>query len=518
MTRKLLIAAIVFLGIVVAGGLLARWLVNAEAIRAAVERQATEALGQPVTVDHVDWAVSARPRVVLTGVKVGSPAAITVSRVELTTGLRALLSKRVEHGSVSISGSRIVLPLSINLAGSGPAAARPGSPAPEGNTTSAFTIASIDRISLSEIDLVAAGRQVRFDMQSSLVGDRLTVSGFRMKSGETSVQGKGEFSSLSARRGVFSATADALDLDELLALASGLSGHDDGEKQTAASTRTAPMDVRVELEAARGRLVGIPFTNFATTLTLGREETRLDPLRARVFDGTLAGRLRVDASSDPRRQSQSIAPAPPRVSLSATMAGFDVAQLAALAGQAGVLTGRLAGEMQLHAEAGAADVVFRTVAGTASVVVTNGTAPYLDLVGPVILAFGRPDPSSPAQRSKEFSRLSGTLVLADGVLRSNDLAMASRDVDLRGQGTLRLPGGAVDVNADLVLSEALSAQAGRDLIRYASEGSRVVLPATITGTLAAPTVSIDLGAALQRAARNALSDRVRKELGRIFKR
>ena len=480
---------------------------NPEAIRAAVERQATEVFGQPVKVGGVDWAISARPRVVLTDVRVGSPAAITVSRVELTTGLRALLSKRVEHADVSISASRILLPLPIFLGRARAATPRASSPAPEGSPGSAFTIVSVDRISLRDIDLVVGERQLRLDMECSLEGDRLAVSRFQLESGQAIVHGSGQFSSLAERRGVFSASADPLDLDELLALAGGFSGGGNNARQAAEGTPPDPIDVRVELKAARGRLAGIPFSNFATTLTLHGAEITLAPLAARVFGGTLAGRLRVDTKSASRTAY-----------ITAKLAGVDVAQLAAMAGQPGVLTGRLAGDLQLHAEAGAADLVYRTAAGTASMAITDGTAPYLDLVGPVILAFGRPDPSSPAQRSKEFSRLAGTFALAEGVLSSNDLSMASRDVDLRGQGTVRLPSGSVHVKADLVLSEALSAQAGRDLIRYASEGSHVVVPATITGTLASPAVSVDVSAALQRAARNALMDKLKKELGRLFKK
>jgi hypothetical protein len=92
--------------------------------------------------------------------------------------------------------------------------------------------------------------------------------------------------------------------------------------------------------------------------------------------------------------------------------------------------------------------------------------------------------------------------------------MNSRDVDMRGRGTLAVAGAIVDLKADLVLSDALSAQAGRELVRYAREGSRVVLPATITGSLASPSVSIDATAAVGRALRNTVTDKIRK----LFKR
>jgi hypothetical protein len=73
------------------------------------------------------------------------------------------------------------------------------------------------------------------------------------------------------------------------------------------------------------------------------------------------------------------------------------------------------------------------------------------------------------------------------------------------------------VRANLTLPEALTAQAGRDLVRYAREGSRVVLPATVTGPLASPSVAIDVEAAARRALRNELENQVRKAFGRIRK-
>ena len=126
-------------------------------------------------------------------------------------------------------------------------------------------------------------------------------------------------------------------------------------------------------------------------------------------------------------------------------------------------------------------------------------------------------PSKIAGRSRDFSRLGGTFTLADGVLQSGDLALDSRDVDLAGRGTLRVDGAVADVRANLTLSEDLSAQAGRDLYRYAHEGSRVVLPATVKGPLDSPSVSIDLGAATGRALRNELDEQVRKAFGRLRK-
>jgi hypothetical protein len=447
--------------------------------------------------------------VVLRNVQLGSPVAIAIDRVELTASLRALLSKRVERAGITIAGSRITLPLPVGIGKGGAAGSK--EPSAADGDAAPLTIGSIDRISLSDIELATGDNRMRLDVESSLAGDRLTVSSLRLKSANTAIEGSGQLSSLKARQGAFSLAADPLDLDELLELSSALSGGGAGptvDARAPGAGQASPMEVRVELKAPRGRLLGIEFANLAAALAIGSQSTTLEPFGLRVFDGTLDGRLRIETNGRPSKAS-----------LSAKAASVDVGRLAAMAGQAGVLTGRLDGQVELHANAGTADEVFRTARGSASVAIVDGTAPGLDLVGPVVLAFGKPaDPAGSAKRSNAFSRLGGTFALAGGVLSSSDLTMTSPDLDLKGRGTLRVAGAAVDIKADLLLSEALSAQAGRDLQRYAKEGSRILLPAVIGGTLASPSVSIDTGAALQRAARNTITDKARRGLGGLLKK
>ena len=65
-----------------------------------------------------------------------------------------------------------------------------------------------------------------------------------------------------------------------------------------------------------------------------------------------------------------------------------------------------------------------------------------------------------------------------------------------------------------MLSEALSAQAGTDLLRYTREGNRVVLPATLGGTLESPRLSIDAAAALRRGIHNEIGERLKGLFGR----
>ena len=70
----------------------------------------------------------------------------------------------------------------------------------------------------------------------------------------------------------------------------------------------------------------------------------------------------------------------------------------------------------------------------------------------------------------------------------------------------------IDLTGQVQLSDELSKQAGRDLVRYTQEGGRVTLPATITGSADAPQVRIDTASLAKRAITNRATEEVQKAL------
>jgi hypothetical protein len=156
-----------------------------------------------------------------------------------------------------------------------------------------------------------------------------------------------------------------------------------------------------------------------------------------------------------------------------------------------------------------------SAAGSGDVQIADGTIKGLNLVRTVILYFGRPAADAPAASGERFDRINASFTLARQVVRSESLALRSQDVDVVASGTLTIPTKALEGRGDLMLSESLTKQAGTDLVRFTREGNRVVLPATIGGTLAQPRVMIDAGAAVQRGLRNEVERRLKGFLDRI---
>ena len=193
---------------------------------------------------------------------------------------------------------------------------------------------------------------------------------------------------------------------------------------------------------------------------------------------------------------------------------IDVAQLAAFGGAADTITGRLSGSGTFNGGGATIADAVAAAAGEGRVTISNGALKRLGLVRTVVLFFGRPA-SGAGTSTDTFDRIDANFAIVRQVVAASALSLHSPDLDLVGQGTLTIPTKAMDGHLDLSLSEALSAQAGTDLARYTREGNRVVLPAVIGGTLTAPRVTIDAGAAVKRGLRNEVQRRLKDIFGTI---
>jgi hypothetical protein len=152
--------------------------------------------------------------------------------------------------------------------------------------------------------------------------------------------------------------------------------------------------------------------------------------------------------------------------------------------------------------------------GTGTAQITKGTIKRLGLVRSVVVFFGKPSDDAPGA-SDAFDSMDLKFGLQNQVFTADALSLHSRDVDLVGAGTLATATKGLAGKFDISLSEALSAQAGNDLVRYTRQGNRVVLPASLGGTLDSPRVTIDAGAAVKRGLRNEVEGRLKGLLDRF---
>jgi uncharacterized protein YhdP len=491
MVRKVLVSlALVAAVAMVALALFARGVIGGDAVRRTLEAQLSARLGQPVRIGSLGASFIPRVTLDLHDVSVGGQAGTTIARISVATGLRGLLSRRVEDAEIIISDSRVPLETAFGIMG----AAATGGPSTSG---AGLTILSIRALTLRNVELLVGSRSVMVDLQSSITGDRLDVARLVAGFAGTRLEARGTLTSIAGRKGAFTANADRLNLDEVLAVASGLPGP--------AAPGPSAVDVSVELTAPGGRLGGYAFDKLSSTVRITPGRLAVQPLRFGLFGGGFDGQLRVT----PARGAADIA-------LGGRVEGMNVSTILREAGGSSSMSGRLSGSFAVTASGAESGDLLRTARGTGRATIVDGEIPGLDMVRSIVLAFGKPSGTS-AGTGARFTRIAGTFTLADQMIRSEDIAFASPDFDMHGRASVRMPSGAVDMHANVVLSPALTAQAGTDLRRYAQEDGRVVLPATITGTVAEPAIRLDVAAAANRAIQNEVKRKFKGLLDRIIK-
>jgi len=518
--RILLIAAAILVLAGVGLAILARQVFTGANVHAAIESQVSAALGQPVTIGSIGASVYPRVTLDLTKVGIGKPARIELDTVHVGTGLRALISRRVEHADVRVDGARLTLPLPALGAG-GPSTPSAGASKPP------VEIVSIDEIVLHGVEVVSGARTLRGDLELVPHGAGAQIRRLDLAADGTALHATGDLTNLAPMTGRLDLDAASLDIDRLVAFVNDFTAASvatpaaGGPATASTASPVGKLTVGLKVgKATTGRLV---LSDFTATAVVTPDAVRFEPLALGVFRGRYDGSMQLALGAVPSFEWR------------ARVNGIDAASLMAFAGSPNTITGALAGTVALHGEGLQMEQALRTARGRARIDITDGTVAGLQLVRTLVTAGsgrgGIVNSASAAMNApatpggERFTRFGATLRLAGGSIETDDVAMASTDVDLSAAGSLRLAAMSADLAGKAQLSEALSRQAGTDLYRYTQEGGRVTLPVTVSGPLDHLSVRVDVGDAAMRALRNRVKDEldtlIEKKLpglGGLFKR
>ena len=467
------------------------WFFSGDGLRRAIEQQATAFLGQPVKIGRARAGVFPRTAIHLGDVRIGDPARVTLAEVDVSTDFRELLSRRIQDAAITIANSRIEMPLPFTIPSGSEGETSANT---SGNTPSVVEIVSIRTIALDDIVVVSRGKEVRVSAESSLAGNRLTLRRFEARSGATTLDAEGEVDLAPSVEARLKAKANKLDVDELLALTDAFTPPQPNNRTTASPS--APMKIAARVSAETATAGGVEVRQFASDLEVNGDRVVMSPLTFQMFGGRYQG-----AVSAQLGKSLSL-------TIKSRLQDLNVAQLAAFGGSPDTISGTLTGAGTFSGSGPDVAAVLKSARGMGTATIANGAIRRLNLVRTVVLFFGRPAADS-AEGTDQFERIDTSFTLANQILRAEPLSLRSRDADIVGSVTLNVDSQALDGMADLSLSEELSKQAGTDLIRFTREGNRVVLPARLGGTIAAPRLTIDAAAATKRGLRNEVERRMK---------
>lgn len=511
MVKKVVLGIVVLL-VVVSVGLFfwARTILATDTVREALAAQLSKAIGQPVTVQAVSATIYPRVTVTLGGVSIGPASEITMNTLDVGTGLGALLSRRIEGATLHLNGARLMLPLPpLNLGGGSSESS--GAP---------IELVSVDEVVLKDVEIVSRGRTVRGEIDIRPHGTTAaTIRNISLTADAAHIDGSGEITNLSGPVGTIDLKAGAIDLDQLMAFASDFV-EGSGATATTAGASTpkgaaaAPPDLTLSLTADRATMAGVSLDSVAGRARLKGDTLNIDPLTFNLFGGSYAGALATTLDGTPTFRWK------------AALKNVDVAAVTAFAGNPGVISGRLAADVDLAGTGIDAASAMKTARGTTRVAITNGSVKNLALVRAAVAATSlNPQAvvaSSQGPHDEPFSDLGATLAIANGAASTQDLHFVSKDIRLDAGGALKLDGSAVQLTGQVQMSEELSKQANPNLVRVAQQNGRITLPITITGVAGRYSIQIDAASLAKRALTNEVKgqaqEAIKKGLGGLLRR
>jgi AsmA protein len=323
---------------------------------------------------------------------------------------------------------------------------------------------------------------------------------------DTTVKAKLGMAGFSAPRYQLQADIDRIDLDRYLV------AQKDAKPAPSAGPKVA-VDVPVDLGALEGlradgtlavgwvQLMGLKLSDLKAELRAADGRTDIAPHSAKLYEGTLQGAMTLAARGN-------------RIVLQETLSGVALGPLVKDLMGRDAVEGRGNVSVDLAAAGPTVNALKKSLAGTARIELKDGALKGINLAEALRktrAAFGsksaQQQPTDTAQRT-DFSALSASFVLKDGVARNDDLDVRAPLVRVGGAGAIDIGNSRLDYLAKATVVATAKGQGGADLEHLAG----LTIPVRLTGPFDAPKYEIDYGALAGDAAKAKVKEKAKEKV------
>jgi AsmA protein len=333
---------------------------------------------------------------------------------------------------------------------------------------------------------------------------------------DTTVRAKLGLTEFDAPRYRFEMDVDRIDLDRYLVAQS------DAKPAPSAGPKVK-VDVPVDLGALEGlraegklavgalQVMGLKISELRAGLRAANGRAELAPHSAKLYEGTLQGALTLAAQGN-------------RVALKETLKGVAIGPLVKDLMGRDAVEGRGEVSAELAAAGPTVNALKKSLDGTARIELKDGALKGINLAQALRktrAAFGsksaREEPADTSQRT-DFSALSASFVLKDGVARNDDLDVRAPLVRVGGAGAIDIGNSRLDYLARASVVASAKGQGGADLEHL----SGLTIPVKLSGPFDAPKYEIDYRALAGDAAKAKVKEKAKEKIERklrdLFKR
>lgn len=345
----------------------------------------------------------------------------------------------------------------------------------------------------AKLDAAIKANLAKQDLQADVSG-KLDDSTLKAKVGLTN------FAPLKA---TFDASIDRLNVDRYLP---------PGRKD-------AKADERIDLAALKGKSVNgkiaigsltakrVRLENVKAELKLEGGKLDVSPHSANLYGGTLSGALSADANGN-------------RINVKESAQNVAIGTLLRDAAQKDVLEGRGNVNVDVQTAGGTVTALKKALAGSARVEMKDGAIKGINLADSarnLKAAMGAKQTKADPSQKTDFTEMSASFKIANGVARNDDLKAASPFLRLGGAGNVDIGNNTLDYLAKATLAATTKGQGGRDVSQVAG----ITVPVKLTGPLDNPNWNVDYSALVASAgggigkAAGGITDTVKKGAGGV---
>ncbi len=257
------------------------------------------------------------------------------------------------------------------------------------------------------------------------------------------------------------------------------------------------LDLAADFKIDSLKVNKVRMSNVTAKVVSNKGVLRVEPLAAQLYEGKLDGRVVLNARDKT-----------PQVSLKQALTGIEVgALLADVAGER-----HLTGKGELHADISLVGLseaeIRRSLNGSSRFAFRDGAYKGINLAQTIrqasqALGLGGDIASTGTPGQTDFTELSGSLHMRNGVINNRDLQAKSPLLRIEGSGQVDLPRDVIDYLVTTTLVGSLEGQGGKGR----NELTGIPIPVRVKGPLSKPSYSPDLQAALSAKAKAKLEEK-----------
>jgi AsmA protein len=325
-------------------------------------------------------------------------------------------------------------------------------------------------------------RSVTLPIQADLRADlakQAAAADISTKFDDSSIRVKASATKFAPLHAVFDVTVDKLNLDRYIAQKPVGEAKSDGRIDLSA-LKGPTVSGKVQVGALKAN--GASVENLKAEIKLAGGKLDVAPYSADLYGGKLAGSLSVDANTN-------------RIKAEDTVTGVALGPLLRDVAKKDMLDGRGTLKLDVTTTGTTVPALKKALAGSARVEVRDGAIKGINLAESVrnfkgTLGSKSSQVAGDSTKQTDFTELSASFAIKNGVAHNDDLKAASPFLRLSGAGDIDIGNSTLDYTAKATLAATGKGQGG------AANVAGITLPVKLSGTFDKPSWNIDFTSVL----------------------